>query len=1101
MKTLGLIVVCVGSVLGSGHETHHRYCKTLTGIKESYCRYYDPKPLCHRSRITCYDEEVARWATIIPKERKKRIDSTKTKKPKKMSKSTTAPKRTKPSPASTTSTTTRVTTRTQRSPRDATQTTTPTASSRRTSSSTTTTSTTSLSPWTATSATPTEFIPSIQGNNLLWFHSAEFEGSESPEEELGGSETIGSGGILGQIREGFKSIFGVNSAKAGDSYDPCSFGTAVRMGKAPGTKAGIYYMSTEDMRKCLSRLEISHFDAIFTLHNLYYGIAETYSFTDIVTNTHRNGETDGNVCGYKIHKVEVDLIGALRTELREYNRKLSGKSVEKVNRFLELKRPAYEFHMSLVSLFNKLHDAHTFYSSPFEMFRVFFPINFGSRMSSDGRQIVTLRTSQDKQHPLGRLVEVYKQVFGSWPIRPGYADSEILELNGLPAIDFLRQLVGEDGPLACMYQQTEQRLNAFVFGAPILVLAQVISPLPVYDSLNLKFVDGREVRVNLLGQFSDFGTSELYSTPNLMSTAALNAYTNNNAAFDAFIANEPDAEEKKATLWKTASAKGSKKSKGHIGHSDDRSWMKIGAKHKALLDPMNNLMRDHLLYLPPIMDSDEAGDFLFGEDDELFTLVALYKASAIPDARTLEQEIERAVEPRAALSSNFKPVGDFSYSFNGDVVVVRVKSMITNPNLGKNHYFFTEFVRIQQAAKERGITRLLFDVSGNGGGFVMSAYALMWYTMSDQRDICAPLRKRMTSNWQTWIESFGGGIEGLVDTYLVPQGEALVDQIDTIFTDLVTLVTVLYDGFGFTHEHFSSVTKAVALEQVHSAKRRILAVKSKAQQAEEIVRYIRNRSFIPVQARVLRDSICPRDWSNPFDPKDLVTRDDSMEIYLGAEMKSWGGRAAMYSKPSEFSFCKRTLGTMPSVASGYEFGYWSQIAFVSDGTCGSACALFTQGLQSTGDAVAFTYGGIAGTALDVASYAGGNVEEYEDFWPKLSFAAKVGKIASGGNAPWIKAQLKTWVASPIAFPTTAKARFNHNMMFVKAMGDNALPRQFYIMPGRKHFNIWGSDEESRTRVYDAIAKIPDWGTIPSDFARSHGQCPLESTPFSRRKAH
>jgi hypothetical protein len=375
--------------------------------------------------------------------------------------------------------------------------------------------------------------------------------------------------------------------------------------------------------------------------------------------------------------------------------------------------------------------------------------------------------------------------------------------------------------------------------------------------------------------------------------------------------------------------------------------------------------------------------------------------------------------------------------------------------------------------------------------------------MADESKICAPIRKRITPNWEAWLESFGSGIEVLVDKYLGSQGEALADKLDSIFAEIVNVVTVLYDGFGFTSDQLGRVSKAVAIERVNTKQRQIRSIPSKATKAAAIASYIRMRQFVPIEAARLRDSILPAGWSNPFDPREVLNRsvdgrfipfNPRLSNYKQADNKEWGGRGAKYSKAGHYEFCMRTLREMPDKAIGYVKGYWTDISFVSDGTCGSACALFTQGIQTNGDAVAFTYGGIANKALDVASFAGGNVEDYEDFWPKLAFTARVAKLASGGQAPWIKAHEKTWVSSPIAFPTKASANFNWNMMFVEAMGPDALPRQFYLIPGRRHFNLWGSDKVTKTELYRQITVIENWKQVQGQFAVTHGQCPLEQVP-------
>lgn len=111
--------------------------------------------------------------------------------------------------------------------------------------------------------------------------------------------------------------------------------------------------------------------------------------------------------------------------------------------------------------------------------------------------------------------------------------------------------MGEEGPLAATYQQMEQRLNAFVFSTPLLVLSQVVATLPDYDSIRLRFADGSEFTVNLLGQFADRSTSPYYSVPNLRSTEALSSFMHTNEAFSAFLKLDEEAESKNPLFGST----------------------------------------------------------------------------------------------------------------------------------------------------------------------------------------------------------------------------------------------------------------------------------------------------------------------------------------------------------------------------------------------------------------------------------------------------------------------------------------------------------------------------------------------------------------------
>ena len=851
-------------------------------------------------------------------------------------------------------------------------------------------------------------------------------------------------------------------------------------------------MNLDSLRACVLNTKISHANAIWTLHNLHFGVTETYSFTDIVTNSAAALET--NTCRYTLHGVRVDLQASILSQIAAYNAVLSPKSTSEINAYLSEERPAYEFHVALMRMMNQLHDAHTLYTTPYDMFRVYFPVHFGSRMEA-GRQVVTLRYSADPATPIGRLAYVHNRLFGHPPVAESYNGRIVTQINGVDALDFLKTLVGEEGVLAGNYQQMEQRLNAFIFSSQLLVLSLAGSPLPNFNSITLRFDDGTSSVINLLGQFADLSTSPYYSVPNLRSTAALSTYMHTNTAFNAFIRQEADYEEMKPTLWRHASAAAATPdmhARRMLASAGGDRWRQISKKHKALLNPINNKARDDILNVPlPVDPLDQPA------------IGRIVPAAIL--ATVIDQTLALSNPPVLGATA-FTQGSGMSWGIVGDTIVVKIPSMVPEArfNGDEDFYFFPSFIDAQAAAKAAGVTRVLFDLTDNGGGYVISAYALLWYTMADTSRICAPLRKRMTANWRQWIDSFGGGLSAIVDQHLVPQGDALAEQLDAVFREITSIVTLLYDGLGLTFDDLGSVTKDTALARIAAKKRTIAALATRTAKAAAIVQYIKSRDFVPNEAPV-KGQMAPAVGFTPFDPYELTQLDTRkrafsplLSNYRNAELKNWG-RPANYSLPGEYSFCYDVMQQMPSVARGYEAGYWRQVSFVTDGTCGSACALFTQGIQTNGDAVAFTYGGLADTAMDVASFAGGNVEEYDAFWPSLAFAAKLGHLASGGRDAWSTAHARSWVASPIAFPTRAGARFNWHMMFVEAMGENALPRQFYLIPARRHVNLWASDDAEREQVYAHIAAIRDWAGIPAQFAATHGQCPLEVDPFTVRQ--
>ena len=918
------------------------------------------------------------------------------------------------------------------------------------------------------------------------------------------SEPMEAGGFLSGMKAVFGKLLGLKEDEDVDTQrvkgDPCAFKDAMNLGKTAVTNQDVYIMPVTRVRQCLLATRITHQDAIWTLHNMRHGVAETYSFTDIVMDTEKNPGT--NACGHRVHKVEIDLVQSIRKELLQYNATISGmKSREEVNDFLAQERSAYAFHMSLVSLLNKLHDAHTYYQSPYDMFRVYFPISFGSRMEGE-EQVVTLRAPGDTNLELGRLVHWHDQMFSGDRIPVDRDGAIITHVNGMPALDFLKSLV--EGPLASQYQQMEQRLNAYIFSPQVITLVQTLHPLPEYDAIVIRFEDGAERTVHLLGQFTDRLPDKGVSS--LKNTRKLNNYINSNSAFEAFIASDSEAEEKKYTLWKFARGNADAPSASTSG-----SWAELASLHRELLDPIENMQRDNLLLLPKQVATTPAPRrrVLRTED------TATGPSEELQCPETFERMLSEAMMAGGFgighSAASFTPIGHLSYKFVDKTVVVRVPTF--KPPVAAGVHYFPEFVSIQQEAMKREVTRVLFDVSGNGGGSVRSAYALMWYIMRDESKICAPVRHRMTDKWTLWLRSFAGGFGNLLSQYMAPHSEAVADNIESIFTQIEALVVLMHEGLGIEALLKGLPDKTATLQAIKRKKDEIEGIKDKVARGDAIVAYLRTRDFLcspagqpaAVAARIaqLKDYLLPELWMQPF--RNGADKEYSWPLrsisglknYLQPETKTWGGREGKYSQRARFSECQDLFNDMPEQASGYVKNYWTQVSFVSDGTCGSACALFTQGIQTNGDAVAFTYGGLANEPLDVAAFAGGNVEGYKDFWSRATFQAKAARLASMGKAPWIVQHEKSWVSSPMPFPTRAGAAFNRNMMFVEAMGEDALPRQFYLIPGRRHFKLWGSDEGTKNELYGQIAAIGDWGAVEPQFAATHGQCPMEARPFHR----
>ena len=915
----------------------------------------------------------------------------------------------------------------------------------------------------------------------------------------------------------------------------------------------------------MSNTKISHANAIWTLHNLHYGVAESYSFTDLVKNTLASTQT--NACNHRVHPMNVDLVGEIKSQLREYKTLFATMTKNETDAYLVRERPAYEFHKRLLVLMNKLHDAHTLYSTPYTMFRVYSPINFGSIFDArNGQQKITLRASFDTNDPLGRLQSVYTRLFGSFPIGRDRIGATITHINGMSAVDFIKFLTSDDGLLAAQYQQQEQRMNAYIFSTPLLVFGQVLSYLPDFDSLSLTFEDGSRAQFRLMGQFADLSTSPYYSVPNLRSSASLSAYLHSNEAFNVFIIHEENVDVRKPSMWKSVSAAAA----SHQNHfrrflaaTSALARMRLLSKrHKALLDPITNLKRDNILNIPIEEDDGIMEDGMAAAPRAPF-VDAPTLSRVIKDALNVRPSSEEVEDPTMSSSSSttYAPVsqavqsglGDFltnlagsvfgaattrttttaapiapltfttdnamSYAISGDTIIVKIPTFAMDPPAsgGDDFYYFPEFVRIQNIAKSSTIRRVLFDLTDNGGGYVVSAYAMLWYMMSDQSRICAPLHKRLTPSWQSWINSFGDGVPTIVSRYLNPLGDNLADRIDSIFAEVSSIVNVVFDGLSLPSNYIGSLTKATVLGRVTAAKARIVAMPNKRDRANAIRTYLSNMEYIPddLPGKIY---LIPEGGLAPFDPNELIVPDSRgrvfnprMSNYRNSIRKNWGPSGTIVSQLGEFNFCYDTLMYMPTVGAGYDRNWFTQVGLVTDGTCGSACSLFSTLLTTNGDAVAFSYGGQANTAMDISSFCGGNVLEYDDVLHATALSKRIASLSSQRLSDYDRSRNETFVDSFMPMPTKATSRMNWYMAMMEthmsAAPDGShgedysfdpLPRQMYIVPARKHINKWAYDDTGRTNVYADIIALNSWGGIVPQFSSTHGICPREASPFTRR---
>ncbi|KAF4734595.1 hypothetical protein FOZ62_022592 [Perkinsus olseni] len=786
-------------------------------------------------------------------------------------------------------------------------------------------------------------------------------------------------------------------------------GQTVREHLADDTKRDHIWAKAEDVNKCLNSLTITNFNALFTLHNLKYGLTETYAFTDVANGL--NKSIQSNTCGFKLHSLDVDIKGFIDDKIREFADVLDPMTPAERRKFFSESIPAAPFHFALQREFSRLNDAHTLYFSPFIDFYYVLPIRFESRMR-DGAQVITLGFPD--------LDESYYCLIYGTPVTKHKEGDVIVEVDGKPVLQWMQDAVSESGPYLGIYQGPLQRLSNHFFVSPA-VDRDLRRFQPPTGPLSVTFQDGSTETINWLGRLSDYSKS---AGADVITAQFYNVLTNWNPLFQRTVKFETEFYRKEGdTLW------------------------------------------------------DLAGDFSAGDyDNEMLDDILAHKVDSRVDDVLFGTKTPVTQEDKWINGTGYQ------YSLLDDTVVVSVPDFV--PGGGEfdlRTVLYENFSEVQDFARQSNVSRILFDVSTNGGGFVVSTFALQWYVVPNADDICFPIVRHMTDNWISWVSSFGVNYNQTIDNFFSENADKVGDPafIHERFQQLYLLLNYadqLLSDAETTQDSRVENTEVPRLKKIEEG---ILSQSSPAQRARLFNIFLKERLFLNASTAV-GSELAPQYGWYLFDNEELInpkTRepfDPPLSQFTNYRVLPWG-KPSNYSATSVFGFCYDILQNVSSLAGpSYDAEYWTEVAFVTDGNCGSACSLFTQTLQLTGAATAFTFGGLKDQAMDVASFGGGNVLEYDDTSPLLNIASHLGYWATFGDSDWSKRHTNIWVNKPIPFPNSARVRYTWNLGSASQLGPQSLPRQFYIIPPHKQLNMWARNLDERAAIHEEIVSIKNW---------------------------
>jgi len=399
--------------------------------------------------------------------------------------------------------------------------------------------------------------------------------------------------------------------------------------------------------------------------------------------------------------------------------------------------------------------------------------------------------------------------------------------------------------------------------------------------------------------------------------------------------------------------------------------------------------------------------------------------------------------------------------------------------------------------------RLILDLTDNGGGALVYAYLLIALIAprlaTQQGKICNHYAYKMRGFWREWLKSFGGRWDDLISQLKTMPLETVKDRIRQL-EDLGMLAKVIpgvpIDIGRIVRHMTAAMEKPTEPEQRHMLVE-ILESKEKFFTDDLAMKKLLGASseygWFPFTGDV-RDP----QTSEPFQP-------DPMSPYTDTQRRMWGQEQGEYTQRfqmectwpdnEDLDFTKWSQGESRASQALHQ---WKEIAVLTNGLCGSACSLVATKLQFAAGATVFTYGGIPGEAMDHSAFAGGNVEDFAGFWPNVVYAGLIGDILYGSHTP-IGARLRAPGAKeghyadvlPLPLPTAARTRFNFAMMFEPEFGEDALPREWYLLPAHKNYDdTWlaTSTRDARTwkplkALYKRIAN-EDWNNVRESFRNS-----------------
>lgn len=781
-------------------------------------------------------------------------------------------------------------------------------------------------------------------------------------------------------------------------------------------------LKLEQVTRCLYATTMTAEVLYHTLAHVEHGVLDLYSFDSLAGASRESDQSISSGCSFLVHDVHVDL----RKELGELKVKalnklgLQGQDfkvlLQEENQDKQL--PAYPIHSAIADMFRRLYDAHTIYVPPWvPHFVAWYMYHFedAGNVSAIGR--IRLKVTGDGAQPK-------VQILNDQGVPGDFIDEVFHNSRTYAPFDWIKQDADQrTGLYKSLGARVNSRLNDWGIGVFLLVQG---NPLPESaDTVIFKMrdVDTGRVRNRSVGIY--------LQQKEPVTLKSLNHVINTNPRWDLVKG------------WLQT----------HV-HSDATERKQRMQQLKALALQLAEAPeeRKNLHWLPwqqPVVDQ-EVAEVKPSQKQERLELLATKR-------RLDNSDLPELIATYPDLAGHAPEM--FVYHLpKHSTAILRVTSFMppavdmTNPV-----NYIGAIVRMYKKAVDTGASRLILDLTDNGGGMVEAANILIQLIaprLSTKEKLCNPYVARLEPFWRDWLESFGGKWDEIARAAAEKSPEDLVEKLEQL-VNLRALANGLKTTLPLDESELVSLWEQVRSTHDPALKKKL------------IIEHLVSRDILLNSILLGQDA--DSGWfpftgdvndmkGHPFQPQT--------KPYFTSVQHKWGSRMSNYSDKfqmaCELAFTPQVdlLLWWQGVSMTGAKHQWKELAVLTNGLCGSACSMTATKLQMAEGATVFTFGGVPGEKMDVSAFAGGNVEQYQAFWPTVLHAALIGDILHGPGTKMHKRLQESVNTGDLAatlllpLPTPATMTFNFNMIFEPTMGDRALPREFYLVPAHKNYDRW-----------------------------------------------